>query len=38
VNRGLLVVALLVGAVFGAGLALLSVLEPGLLPLIDLSS
>jgi hypothetical protein len=38
VSRGLLLVALLVGALLGAGLALLSIVEPGLLPLVDLRS
>ncbi len=37
-TRWLLVIALLVGALLGAGLALLSIVEPGLLPVVDLSS
>lgn len=37
-SRGALLVCLLVGALAGAGLAVLSVLQPGLLPAIDLTS
>ncbi len=37
-TRWLLVIALLVGALLGAGLALLSIVEPGLLPVVDLGS
>ncbi len=37
-SRGLLLVYLLVGALIGAGMAVLSVLQPGLLPVIDLTS
>jgi len=38
VSRGLLLVCLLVGALLGAGLAVLSVIQPGLLPVIDITS
>lgn len=37
-SRGLLLVCLLVGALVGAGMALLSIVEPGLLPVVDLTS
>jgi hypothetical protein len=38
VTRWVLIVALLLGALLGTGLALISIFEPGLLPVIDLQS
>jgi hypothetical protein len=38
VTRWILIVALLVGALLGTGLALVSIFEPGLLPVFDLQS
>lgn len=37
-TRWVLIVALLLGALLGTGLALISIFEPGLLPVIDLQS
>lgn len=37
-TRWILIVALLVGALLGTGLALVSIFEPGLLPVFDLQS
>ena len=34
-TRWILIVALLAGALLGTGLALVSILEPGLLPVLD---
>jgi hypothetical protein len=35
VTRWILIVALLVGALLGTGLALVSIFEPGILPVLD---
>ncbi len=37
-SRMMLVVALLLGALLGVGLALVSIFEPGLLPMVDIGS
>lgn len=37
-TRWILIVALLVGALLGTGLALLSIFEPGVLPVLDLQT
>ena len=37
-TRWILIVALLVGALLGTGLALVSIFEPGLLPVFDLGT
>jgi hypothetical protein len=38
VTRWVLIVALLVGALLGTGLALISIFDPGTLPVFDLQS